>query len=199
MKLQGALPASVLLVVLQANSASPQTAPAYDAEDQFLLPNGYETWVFVGSNLGLEYKSGVAAMTASETRRAEEQAFHNIYIDPAAYAEFVRSGTFPDPTILIMENYVAEARDDGGILKEGVFNGQRRRVEAAVKDSRRPTRPDSKENWAYYAFSLDSDGKPLPASSAMPDQACYSCHKLHAVKDNVWVQFYPHLRRWVRL
>ncbi|UVK35732.1 cytochrome P460 family protein (plasmid) [Mesorhizobium sp. AR10] len=186
------------LLIGMAGSATAQTAPTYDASGNLVLPPSYENWVFVGSNLGLAYKSGAAAMTALEATRADSQVFHNIYIDPTAYAAFVKTGVFPDPTILIMENYAAEDKDSGGVLNGGTYNGNRVRVEAAVKDSHRPTRPDSKEVWAYYSFSVNAAGQPAPATSAFPDAACYSCHKLHAGHDNVWVQFYPQLRRWIQ-
>lgn len=172
-----------------------QTRPAYDANGNLILPAGYETWVFVGSNLGLAYKDQVTAMTLRESDRGDIQVFHNIYLDPTAYATFIKTGVFPDPTILMMESYLAESKDPGGILNEGVFNGRRTRVEAAVKDSRRPTRKDSKELWAYYAFPVAGGEQPTPQAPAFADTACHACHKLHAGNDNVWVQFYPVLRR----
>lgn len=115
--------AILLLAGVGASSFAQTVAPLYDEGGNLRLPDGYEKWVFVGSNLGLAYKSGAAAMTALEIERATTQLFHNIYIDPAAYATFVETGRFPDPTMLIMENYTAEAKDTGGVLTEGVFNG----------------------------------------------------------------------------
>ncbi|MBY5560564.1 cytochrome P460 family protein [Rhizobium leguminosarum] len=172
--------------------------PEYDASGRLKIPQGYENWVFVGSNLGLAYKPDAVAFTAQEAERAGHQLFHNIYIDPAAYAEFVRAGTFPDPTILVMENYAAETKDAGGVLSEGFFNGSLVRVEVAVKNSKRPTKPGSVETWAYYFFPLGADGRPIEAAVPLADQACHACHQRHAGPDNVWVQFYPQLRRWLK-
>jgi hypothetical protein len=40
---------------------------------------------------------------------------------------------------------------------------------------------------------------PLLASSpAFPDAACESCHHAHASLDDVWVQFYPTLRKLIK-
>jgi hypothetical protein len=181
--------------VLLVGAASAQDfAPAYEAGGDLRPPAGYETWVFVGSNLGLDYKDDLPAITAREAARGDVQMFHNVFIDPAAYAAFAKTGDFPDPTILIMEVYLAEAKDPGGVLEQGLFNGGRVAVEAAVKDSKRPTRPGSKEVWAYYDFPLDGSGLPTPAP-AKADAACFACHEAHASHDNVWTQFYPVLRR----
>lgn len=184
-----------ILFIAAADTAEVARFPTYDVGGRLLLPDNYETWIFVGSNLGLGYLPDAVAMTAVESQRAEDRAFHNIYIDPAAYAAFVQTGAFPDPTVFVMENYHAEARDPGGVLNEGEFNGELVRVEAAVKDSRRPTRPDSLDIWAYYAFQVDASGRPGGAARAFPDAACNTCHEVHAGHDNVWVQFYPKLRR----
>jgi hypothetical protein len=131
---------------------------------------GYETWVFVGSNLGLAYKSEVSAMTARESERAEQQAFHNVFMDSASFAKFIETGTFPDPTILMMELYLAENKDPGGVLSQGVFNGRRILVEAAVKDSKRPTHKGSESIWAYYAFPLDGRRETIASGSRLRRQ-----------------------------
>ena len=99
--------------------------PQYEVNGDLKIPTGYERWVFVGSNLGLGYDPALPAMTEREARREEKGAFHNIYISPAAYENFVTTGSFPDPTILVMERYEAQDREPAGILTEGAFNGVR--------------------------------------------------------------------------
>jgi cytochrome P460 len=113
--------------------------------------------------------------------------FHNVYIDPSAYAHFLARKEFPDPTILVMELFAAEGRDPNGVVAAGVFNGRRLGAEVAVKNSRRPD--NSSTLWAYYDFGAGADGSSAEAS---PDRECESCHRQHAgvqgIKDNVWVQ-----------
>ena len=58
-----------------------------------MLPTGFETWVFVGSNLGLSYKQDLFAMTANEAARANPQQFHNVYLSTSAYADFLANGS----------------------------------------------------------------------------------------------------------
>ena len=76
---------------------------------------------------------------AREANRAQDsQLFHNVYINPEAYAHFAATKEFPDPTMLVMEVFVPRGIATRGVLKSGVFNGQRVGIEVAVKDSRRP-------------------------------------------------------------
>lgn len=168
--------------------ASP-VVPEYQGTD-LKLPRDYRRWVFVGSNLGLRYGKNLRHTTPRESDRVRDDevgSFHNVYINPEAYAEYLASGTFPVPTILVMEVYEAHQRDAGSVLTHGHFPGALERVEVAVKNDHRPD--GSKTEWAYYDFGLAS--KP---AAAFEDAVCYKCHQQHASDDNVWVQFYPILR-----
>jgi hypothetical protein len=106
--------------------AQPATAPAYDDEDNLLLPADFETWIFVGSNLGLAYRPGLVHATPLEAARSTPQEiFHNVYINREAYEYFREHETFPDPTILVMEEFAAADREPEDVLAKGVFNGER--------------------------------------------------------------------------
>jgi hypothetical protein len=182
--------------VVSAPPATTQssTAPQYDAKGNLLRPVGFETWVFVGSNLGLAYEG-----------KPEQPEFHNVYISPQAYAEFVKTQTFPDLTVLVIDRLTAKDREAKGVVTAGVYNDQRVGVLAAVKNLHRPDK--GTKPWAYYVFSMD-DGNPpkMPDSAAAePDstsastdsekeKTCEGCHAVHASRDHVWVQFYPVLR-----
>jgi cytochrome P460 len=194
---------AVLASVASAPAAEP-SVPRYTADGQLLAPVGYESWVFVGSNFGLAYRRDLPARVEADASRSEQpqrrpevrpdqQQFHNVYINPEAYAYFVATGEFPNPTILAMDRFAAADKEPKGIVSNGVFNGNRLGLEVAVKNL---SRPDGKTTpWAYYDFTDPSDpAKPRTAAPAFPDAACESCHRQHASKDNVWVQFYPVLR-----
>jgi Cytochrome P460 len=168
-------------------------APQYDPEGRLKLPEGFETWVFVGSNIGLEYRENLAATTPREKKRRAAATigdFHNVYINPEAYKHYRDTGKFPEKTVLIMDVYEAKDKEPRDIVKGGFFPGARRSIEVAVKNSNRPDK--SKTDWAYYAF--EHPDRPEPAK-AFKDDECYACHKQHAADDNVWVQFYPTLLR----
>jgi hypothetical protein len=168
--------------------------PRYTKDKQLVLPTGYRSWVFVGADLALQYNPDPAKSAPRQRPRDEDSEsgdFHNIYIDRAAYEHFLETNEFPDPTVLVMEVFRAEKKDADGILKGGRFEGKRISLEVAVKDS---NRPGGGVPWAYYILQDTNDPKPKDSAPAMPDGACYDCHKQHASKDNVWVQFYPILR-----
>lgn len=137
-------------------------------------------------------------MTAREGTRAGQPQFHNIYINPEAYASFLAYREFPERTILVMEVFAAADKEPKGVLASGFFNGERVGLEVAVKNSHRPdgfTTP-----WAYYIFMdpADQSKKVLASAKAQADDQCETCHRQHASKDNVWVQFYPILRNLLK-
>jgi hypothetical protein len=168
------------------------TEPQYNEAGELKRPVGFETWVFVGSNLGLEYSESAAKEKPAEkegkSRPAKGANFHNVYINPEAYAHYVKTGKFPEKTVLVLDIFKAEEGEPQKIVSEGLFPGAHAGVAVAVKNS---TRPDgSQTDWAYYDFGLEKQ-----TAKAFPDKACYDCHLNHADDDNVWVQFYPTLRQ----
>jgi len=165
----------------------------YNDKGELVRPAGYETWVFVGSNLGIEYGDGAAKDKPAEKETNEKKRpgraanFHNIYINPEAYAHYLKTGKFPEKTVLVLDIFKAEEREPRKIVAEGLFPGAHSGTAVAVKNSARPD--GSKTDWAYYDFGHESK-----AAKAFADKACYDCHLEHADEDNVWVQFYPTLR-----
>ncbi len=188
---------TVLCVALAALAAGVRSQPAddpqYNASGDLMLPTGFETWVFVGSNLGLSYTPDAAAAAGTPPPRPPRQQFHNVAINKTSYDYFLANGQFPERTVLAMQVFEAADKTPSNVLASGVFNGRRIGLEVAVKNS---ARPDGKTTpWAYYNFTDRSDPtKVLPSATAFPDQNCANCHQLHASTDNVWVQFYPALR-----
>jgi hypothetical protein len=184
------------------NSARPPQPPLakggrdvleYNDQGELKRPVGYETWVFVGSNLGIEYGDGAAKDRPAEKETNDKKKpgkganFHNIYINPEAYAHYIKTGKFPEKTVFVLDIFKSEEREPRKIVAEGLFPGAHSGMAVAVKNSARPD--GSKTDWAYYDFGLESK-----TARAFADKACYDCHLEHADDDNVWVQFYPTLR-----
>ncbi len=165
-------------------------APHYNARHELLRPEGYRTWVFVGTSIGLKYArpgDGIKSRAIDDYAKSPLGDFHKVYINPQAYAVYAHTGRFPDGTVLVMDVYQAEQREPRGIVTGGLFSGEQKEIEVAIKNSKRPD--GSKTEWAYYAFPAgQASAKPFP------DAACFQCHQKHASDDNVWVQFYPTLR-----
>lgn len=165
--------------------------PQYDDKGALKTPTGFERWVFVGSNIGLKYKRsqpGAAHREQDRQKAAKVGDFHNVYIRPESYEAYLKTGKFPEKTVLVMDVYEARERDDKGIVSGGLFPGKQLRIEVAVKNSKRPD--GSSTDWAYYEF----DPMTTATAKAFPDRSCYDCHRKHASADNVWTQFYPALR-----
>jgi hypothetical protein len=168
--------------------------PRYTEKGRLEVPEKFRSWVFVGADLSPQYKPDLPETVPVKEdlpKSKPPDAFHIIYINPESYQAYLRTGQFPDPTILVMEVFKAEDKDQKGILASGQFQGKRIELAAAVKDSHRP---GGGVPWAYYSFELDQQSNPVKPARAFPDAHCYDCHLKHASKDNVWVQFYPALR-----
>ncbi len=164
--------------VALAPAAGP-VEPRFDANKELIRPEGYREWVFVGSSLGLSYQEGQAPN--------HDPQFHNIYIEPASYQAFEKTGEFPEGTMLVMEVFSAASRES--INRQGHFEGRSIGIETAVKDSSR-----FEGKWAYFSF-IGEGGAPKKTAQAFPQKACWSCHNEHAATDNVFTQFYPVLRK----
>jgi hypothetical protein len=155
--------------------AGTMASPAYDASGALLRPQGYRSWVFVGASLGLSY--------SDRKQDGGPGEFHHVYLRPESYEAFRRTGRFPDKTMLVLELH--EAAQKVAPSRQGLFEGRRVALEAAVKDVERF--PDG---WAYFSFG---DGS-RPTAIPHPRSRCFDCHRQHAASDNVFVQFYPVLR-----
>ena len=163
-----------------APDASPPTAGPRYAGDSLLRPAGIEAWVLAGASLGLGYGEPSGADAAG----AAEALFHNVYIEPSAYAAFVRTGRFPAGTMLALALH--QPRRKVAPSRQGLFEGDRLAVEIAVKD---PARYPG--GWAYFGFGAAPAGaRAVP----LPRVACERCHAEHAADDHVFVQFYPTLQ-----
>ena len=169
----------ILFLLCEMVWASDAVAPApqFTEGNQLLRPEGYREWVYLSSGLGMSYgKAGYD----------EHPDFTNVFINPTAYREFVRTGKFPDGTIFVLEIRSSESK--GSINQGGQYQGRLVGIEASVKDAKR-----FPEKWAYFGF-IGSDGEALPQAKAFPKDACWKCHSEHATNDNIFLQFYPALR-----
>ena len=146
--------------------------PSYTADNKMAVPADYRSWVFLTSSLDLNYNTAAAP---------GHHMLDNVFVDPVAYKTFVNTGTWPDKTILIKENRMAESA--GTLSKAGHFQADVMNLEIHIKDEARPGK------WAFF---VSSDGK--APGALMPQSAnCYSCHQDHAAVDTTFVQFYPTL------
>jgi hypothetical protein len=144
----------------------------YTTDGRLEFPKDYREWIYLSSGVDMSY-----------TPQAEANGhpvFDNVFANPAAYRSFLRSGVWPDRTILVLE--VRESESDASINKRGHSQSQKiSGIEVHVKDN-------SKGGWAFYDFNGTKPGKKFA-----PDANCYSCHRDHGAVDTTFVQFYPTL------
>jgi hypothetical protein len=136
------------------------------------LPENYREWVWLSSGLGMSY--------TPNAKPDDDPDFDNVFAEPTAYAEFKKTGTWPDKTMLILE--VRKSESHSSINTSGHFQSDMEHIEAHVKDQRMPGK------WAFYSFGTGKTGTLIPKSAS-----CYSCHEQHGAVDTTFVQFYPTL------
>ncbi|HSR51659.1 MAG TPA: cytochrome P460 family protein [Acidobacteriota bacterium] len=146
----------------------------YDDQGRLLFPQDWRRWVLVGSSLGLGY--------SDREGPAGQQAFHHVLMEPSAFQHFERTGEFAEKTMFALAIYSQGSRES--IARAGSYTKDLMAVEIALKDSER-----FDEGWAYFGF-----GTGRPASQAIDQSGCWSCHNQHGQRDNVFMQFYPVLR-----
>lgn len=158
-----------------ASEIAVEDGPSYTADGQLKLPAGYREWVYLTSGLDMSYnpKAGAAA----------HSMFDNVFVNPTAYRAFLKTGTWPDKTVLVLENRGAErgsSINHRGQTQSSEVMG----LEVHVKDESR-----LKGGWGFYGFDNVVSAKLMERPAE-----CYACHEAHAAVDTTFVQFYPTLR-----
>jgi hypothetical protein len=165
--------AVVLCVVpgAEAQPASP-ASPAYTADGRLEFPKTYRTWVYLSSGLDMSYLPSTAGRMST---------FGNVFVNPVSHESFLKTGTWPDKTVLVLE--IRRAEENGSINKSGRFQSDSLRTEIHVKDTAR-----FGGGWAFFAYSDETPAQMIPRSAN-----CYSCHQANGAVDTTFVQFYPTL------
>lgn len=162
-----------------AMSQMTQAFARYDSEGALIRPVGYREWVYIGTPLTPNDMNG---------GNAAFPEFHNVYVDPVSWAEYKKSGEFPDGTVVIKE--LVSVGGKSASSGKGYFMGEFVGLEAAVKDSKRF--PKEANGWAYFSF-----GHSYPLEKKVKAQAQASCAQCHLTAPGgsmVFSQYYPVLR-----
>ena len=153
---------------------STESGPSYESDGRLKFPANYREWIFLSSGLDMSY--------TPEAQKSDHSMFDNVFVEPTAYRQFVRTGTWPDGTLLVLE--LRGSASKGSINQHGKFQtGDLMGVEVHVKDTKR-----FKGDWAFFGFRGPQAASMIPMTAD-----CYSCHLQHAAVDTTFVQFYPTL------
>lgn len=165
-----------------ARAADPDWRPRFTADGKLKLPERYHEWIFLGSPLTPDALNGGAAGFPE---------YHNVYIHPAVYSEYKRTGEWPEGTIMLKELQrvrTDNANADGSTVEvsgRGYFPAERNGIDISVKDS---TRFADTNGWGFFNFGHH----PPPYLSEAPEaplDACAGCHIANAT-DMVFSKFY---------
>jgi hypothetical protein len=158
---------------LAQNAADHPETPHYTQDGKLEFPAQYREWIYLSSGLDMSYNP--------KMQMPGHSMFDNVFVNPSAYHEFLKTGTWPDKTMLVLEARMATSK--GSINKSGHFQTpETMGTEVHVKDARFPG------GWAFFGFDDEK-----PATIIPTDMPCYSCHQQHAAVDTTFVQFYPTL------
>ena len=164
-----------------------QSAAVFDPDGKVRLPTGFRKWVFVG-----------APLTPNGLNKGEAgfPEYHHVYVEQKNVDAFLRTGTFPEGTVIVKEltRLLAPAFPDGSREEasgRGYFNGEYNGIDMTVKDSKRFAKTNG---WGFFTFGHH----PLPydkVAAEAPVAQCAGCHIANVAKtDMTWIQFYPLLR-----
>lgn len=132
--------AALVPVGFAVNRTSRPLRPS--SNNELLLPANYESWVAVAPS-----SSGFPARRHDDRHLASK-----IFVEPAAYASFARTGVWPAKTVIVME-LRSLRRHPGDCNVVG--------LEAAVKNESELSEP-----WSYYGIMYDhSSAHEVEASS----------------------------------
>ena len=166
-------------------------AAKFSSDGQVAIPQNWRQWVYVGTPL---------TPNALNDGKAAFPEFHNVYMEPTAFAHWQKTGKFANGTqivkelVLVRQKGADEMNKDGStgeVSGVGYFQGEFQGLELTVKDTKRY--PKEPGGWAYFSFGHKAPPYAKMAK-AFPTESCNACHEASAADDWVFTQFYPVLR-----
>jgi cytochrome P460 len=178
-----AMTAGALGLALVAWGQKPPAAAAKPLETAHLTPagkmqkpEGLESWVFLGTSLGMGYNPG--SFNADHPGQ-----FQVVLMEPNAYRHFVQTGSYA-PGSMFLLNFFNSDEQKRSINQNGYTQADLTNFEIHVIDPKGP------EGHSFYLFGAnDKEGNPTP-----PGSACVRCHVDHGAFNGTFAQFYPTLR-----
>jgi hypothetical protein len=175
----------------QVELASAQMASSGPAKitenNETSIPAGFREWVFLGAPLTPNGLNG---------GEAGFPEFHHVYIEPGAYADYKRTGEFPEGTTIVKELVLLKEGDyDDGSRDEasgrGYFAESFAGIDMMVKNSERFAETNG---WGFFNFGHHAPPY-AETAAATPNDACAFCHTANATHDMVFTSFYPILEK----
>ncbi len=164
---------------------------SFNPDGSVKIPQNWRTWIYMGTPF---------TPNALNDGKAPFPEFHNVYIEPSAFAHFKKTGKFANGTQIVKELALVRQKAKDEMYKDGstdevsgrgYFQGEFQGLELAYKDTGR----FSKEPGGWVCFSFGHKAQPYNKSAkAFKSESCNACHQASAATDYVFTQFYPVLR-----
>jgi hypothetical protein len=162
----------IALAMLLCGGAAEPAASRFTPNGAFIPPADYREWVFLGSGLDMSYSDAAAMAGAS--------VFDNVFVDPAAWRAFKKTGHWQDGAVFVLES--RRASSHGSINRRGQYQSEDLiGLSVHVRDDKR-----FKGGWGFFALDGAAPVQVLPQSAP-----CYACHQAHGAVDTTFTQFYP--------
>lgn len=175
--------AGLMLTLLNASAAdAPAPARALDiarfsAGGTLLKPQDLESWVFVGTSLGLGYNE-------AQFKPAPPGLFQVVQVEPTAFRYFMEHGHFAPGSMLLLSFYGTETRmanNSPGYVQSGLRGQEIHLIDPARK---------ADNGHVFYGFQPGgNEGTAVP-----PGNECVRCHLAHGAFEGAFIQFYPLMR-----
>ena len=149
----------------------------YTPEGKMQKPDNYREWIFLSSGFGMAY-----GPLAEGKAPNPDPPFDNVFVDPAAWKAFQKTGKWPDKAAFVLE--LRRSTGKGSITQQGHFQEAPVAVEVHVKDEKRFP---ATRGWGFFEFGRDV----TQAAVTPAEKDCYSCHQDHGTLDSTFAQFYP--------
>ena len=136
-----------------------------------MIPQKWREWVYIGTPL---------TPNALNDGAAPFPEFHNVYIEPSAFAHWVKTGKFANGTQIVKELVLVRQNDndEDGSTQEvsgiGYFQGEFQGLELTIKDTAKF--PNEPGGWVYYSFGHHAPPYAQTAE-AFPTESCNACHQ----------------------
>jgi cytochrome P460 len=154
---------------------------SFNEKEELVRPTGYREWIFIGAPLTPnDMNDGKAAFPE----------FHNVYIDPASWSHWKKTGGFADGTLIVKE--LADVGSKQAVSGNGYFQGEYIGLEAMVKSKKRF--PDAPGYWGFFRFTMENSPNLHKSATTQANENCAVCHQSNAATDLVFTQYYPVLR-----
>src|SRR6516164_11153807 len=104
--------AAILLawIMLAQTAGTGRSSPEYTRDGDLRLPANYREWVYLSTGFDMSYNPAMSM---------DHHMFDNVFANPEAYQAFLKTGSWPDKTMLVLE--VRGAQSKGSINKAGQF------------------------------------------------------------------------------